>query len=261
MGFIGDIFGGGSAKKAAKAQVEATKLGINEMRRQFDQTRSDLAPWRVEGSKAIGQLGAMLQPGYDHTKSPGYEFRLGEGLRAVENSAAARGILQSGGTLKGIERYAEGMAADDFDRAFNRTASVAAGGQQVGTALGQLGADKSRGIAELYTQQGNAKASGYIGQANAIGNTLGQIASIGAMFLSDERLKKNVEEVGLTEDGIPAVAFNYRQDKGMKLPRGRFIGVMAQDVERVRPDAAGPRVNGYRSVDYSRLGDFYLEGR
>lgn len=171
MGVIGDIagaiIGGNASKKAAKAQEKSTQRGIAEISRQYDLTRQDFAPWRAEGATAIGKMGEMLKPGYDHTTSPGYEFRLGEGMRTVENSAAAKGILQSGGTLKGLMRYGQGVAAEDFNDQFNRQASVAAGGQQVNTTLGALGAQKAGGIAELFTQGGNAKASGYVGQANA----------------------------------------------------------------------------------------------
>lgn len=190
MGFIGDIanaiIGGNASKKAAKAQEKSTEKGVAELSRQFDQTRADFAPWREAGGIAIGNLSKMLEPGYDHTTSPGYEFRLGEGMRTVENSAAAKGLLQSGGTLKGLMRYGQGLAAEDFNDQFNRTASVAAGGQQVNTTLGQLGQNKAMGIADLFTQGGNARASGYIGSANAwingINNTSNRIDSVLKIF-------------------------------------------------------------------------------
>ncbi len=171
MGFIGDIagavIGSNAAKKGAKAQVRAAELAVGEQQRQYDQTREDFAPWRAAGSDAIGSLSAMLKPGYDHTTSPGYQFRFGEGQRAVEGSAASRGMLMSGGTLKDLIRFGQGTAADDFNDQFNRTASVAAGGQQVNTTLGQLGANKANQVGDLRTQQGNARASGYVGSANA----------------------------------------------------------------------------------------------
>lgn len=171
MGIIGDIagafIGAKASKKASKAQIEATKLGIGEIGRQFDLGRADLAPWREAGGAAIRRLSDMVMPGYDYTASPGYEFRFNEGRRAVEGSAAGRSTLLSGDTLKDLWRFGEGLAADDFDRSFNRNASIAGGGQQVATAGAQLGANAGAGIADLYTQQGNARASGYIGQANS----------------------------------------------------------------------------------------------
>lgn len=176
LSVLGGIFGGKGAKKAAKAQTQAAQMGINEIARQYDQTRADFAPYREAGSQAIGSLSAMLQPGYDHTTSPGYQFRFNEGQRAVEGSAASRGMLMSGGTLKDLTRFGQGIAAQDFNDQFNRTASVAAGGQQVNSTLGQLGANAANSTANLYGNIGNAKASGYAGQNQAFQGTLGNLA-------------------------------------------------------------------------------------
>lgn len=190
MGVIGDIagafIGAKASSKAAKAQVKSAELGVGEIRRQYDQTRTDMEPWRVAGGAAIGSLADMLRPGYDHTTSPGYQFRFNEGQRAVESGGAARGMLMSGGTLKDLVRFGQGVAADDFNDQFNRTASVAAGGQQVNSTLGALGANASNNIADLRTQQGNARASGYVGQANAwiggINNVNDRLSSLAKMF-------------------------------------------------------------------------------
>lgn len=175
---LGGIFGGSQAKKAANAQADAARYAADIGDKQFQQTRTDMAPWREAGGKAIGQLSDMLQPGYDYTASPGYQFRLSEGLKGVEGSAASRGILHSGGTLKGINNYAQNMAAGDFGDQFNRVASVAAGGQQAATTLGQLGAQNARSAGDFATQAGNARASGYVGQANAFNGTLKNLTSL-----------------------------------------------------------------------------------
>lgn len=170
--------GSGAAKSAAKAQTDSAALGVEEQRRQYDQTRTDMAPWREAGGAAIGQLSQMIQPGYDHTTSPGYQFRFNEGQRAVESSAASKGMLMSGGNLKDLVRYGQGVAAQDYGDQFNRVASVSQGGQQAATNLGQFGANASNQISNLYTQAGNAKASGYVGSANAWGQGIGNISSM-----------------------------------------------------------------------------------
>jgi hypothetical protein len=178
VGAIGSaVIGSSAAKKAASAQDKSAQLAIAEQRRQFDLNRSDLEPWRTAGGAAITGGFNMLQPGYDYTASPGYQYRLDEGLRAVQNSAAAKGILQSGGTLKGIDREAQGLAAQDYNDQFNRMMSIASGGQQAATSTGQFGMETGRSIADLLTQAGNAKASGYIGSANAISQGIGNVFS------------------------------------------------------------------------------------
>ena len=178
----GALISSSAAKKAAKAQTQSADQAIAEQRRQYDLTRGDMAPWREAGGAAIGQLSDMLQPGYDYTASPGYQFRFNEGQRAVESGGAARGMLMSGGTLKDLTRFGQGVAADDFNQQFNRVASVAAGGQQANNTLGALGANMANNIGDLYTQQGNARASGYAGQAAAWGGALNNLGSIGMRY-------------------------------------------------------------------------------
>lgn len=56
----------------------------------------------------------------DFEADPGYEYRLEQGGRAVENSAAARGAQLSGATLKALARFGQNEGAAEYDRAFNR---------------------------------------------------------------------------------------------------------------------------------------------
>jgi hypothetical protein len=263
-GAIGSaVIGSSAAKKAAKAQQQSTDAAIAEQHRQFDLNRADLEPWRTAGGSAITGGYAMLQPGYDYTASPGYQFRLDEGLRGVENSAAARGLLQSGGTLKGIDKYAEGLAAQDFNDQFNRYMSVASGGQQATQAGAQLGQQGANSIADLLTQAGNAKASGYMGQANAISQGIGGVTSAilpfiggmggggfsgtGSIGLSDVRAKTDIRKVGKTDGGLNVFTYRYKGDKQM------HMGVMAQEVAHKQPGALGPTLGDLLTVDYEAV--------
>jgi hypothetical protein len=83
------LLGSSSAKKAANAQVAGAKYAADLGDKQFQITREDFAPWREAGGAAVTRLADMTQPGYDHTTSPGYQFRFSEGQRAIESSAAA----------------------------------------------------------------------------------------------------------------------------------------------------------------------------
>lgn len=51
---------------------------------------------------------------------PGYKFRLSQGQKALETSAAARGTLNTGGTLKGIVDYGQALASQEYGNVFNR---------------------------------------------------------------------------------------------------------------------------------------------
>jgi len=121
----------------------------------------------------------------DLEMDPGYQFRLGEGMKALERSAAARGGLLSGSALRGTQRFGQELASQEYMNAFNRAqaqlgtrlgtlGSLYGGGQasaqQIAGQAGQMGSN----IGNLMMQGGQARASGYLGQANALSQALGQ---------------------------------------------------------------------------------------
>jgi hypothetical protein len=121
-------------------------------------------------------------------QDPGYQFRLKEGMQGLERSAASRGGLLSGGTLKGIQRYGQDMASQEYTNAFNRyqaertgtlnpLQSLAGVGQSTANTLGTMGMNYANQVGELYQGGANARASGYMGQANAISGAIGNISN------------------------------------------------------------------------------------
>lgn len=142
----------------------------------------------------------------DFEQDPGYQFRLSEGMKAIQASAAAKGGLLSGRTLKDIGRFSQNTASDEFLQAynrfnlnrqntFNRYASLAGIGQQASTTTAQLGQNAATqagqdlvagGQAQASGQIGaaNARASGYVGQANAFGQGMTNLGSIGQSYLN-----------------------------------------------------------------------------
>lgn len=56
----------------------------------------------------------------DMLKEPGYQFRLGQGQKALEQSAAGRGTLRTGGTLKDILGYGQNFASQEYGNVYNR---------------------------------------------------------------------------------------------------------------------------------------------
>lgn len=200
-----------SASKAASAQTKAAESAnqvtlqqLAQQQKQYEQDRSDLLPYREAGYTALGQLGKGTGAGgefnrdfamSDYQADPGYAFRLEQGQRGVEASAAARGGVLSGGTLKALARYNQGAASQEYgasydrwrasttDR-FNRLASVAGVGQTATNAgIAAAGANSAAQmagagrVADNLLSAGNARASQYVAQGNAIGGALGQAGS------------------------------------------------------------------------------------
>jgi hypothetical protein len=107
--------------------------------------------------------------------SPDYQFRLDEGLNAVQNSAAARGGLYSGNALRGINEYGQGLAAGEFGNWFNRQAALAGIGQTATSQAGQGAMATGANVGNLLIGQGDARASGIINQTNSLTNVLNQL--------------------------------------------------------------------------------------
>lgn len=190
---IGDLVGGymgsDAAKDAAQMQIDATKLGIDEVRRQYDQTRADQLPWMEAGKRALGTLEGQLPEltskftANDLTNDPGYQFQLDQGLDAITAAGRAGGSLDSGATLKALLEYGQGHAGKFYNEAFNRDqvskssiynmlSGLSGTGQTTAQQLATTGAGASQSIAGLLGQGANAAASGEVGSTNAWINAL-----------------------------------------------------------------------------------------
>lgn len=214
IGAVGAIGGGliasSGAKKAADAQTKAAQDANAAQERMFAEQNRLQEPFRQGGLTAQNEIMQLLgiggdkaAAGYgslgksfgmsDFEQDPGYAFRQSEGMKALERSAAARGNLLSGSTLKGVQRFGQDLASQEYQNAFNRyqversaklnpLQSLMGSGQSatnvMTTAAGQAGQNQA---ANLYGA-GQARASGYVGQANALSTALGQIGGIASSF-------------------------------------------------------------------------------
>lgn len=147
-----------AAQNAADTQAEATKYASDLQQKQYEQTRSDLMPYSDAGKNALGQLtgfnpqayqgdqfsfngsgdtgyssqlpdsnihsaydGPTYQVGeFNFEESPSYQFRKQQGMDGIQGSAAARGGLQSGGTLKALNNYNSDLASQEYATAHNQ---------------------------------------------------------------------------------------------------------------------------------------------
>lgn len=110
--------------------------------------------------------------------SPDYKFRLQEGMKAIERSAAARGGLRSGATMRSLNNYAQDTASTEYGNYVNRLAALAGVGQSATDSTTQAGMQYANGASNAYTNAGNARASAYANTGNAINQGVGNIASM-----------------------------------------------------------------------------------
>jgi hypothetical protein len=187
--------GSQAAKKAGESQAGAARDAAALSNEQYYQTREDQAPFREAGYRALGTLertagnvpGAFKFGAGDYQADPGYAFRLSEGQKALDRTAAARGGLISGGALKAATRFGQDMGSQEYQNAYtraltgyntgvasenqlyNRQAGLAGIGQTATNLVGQAGAANAANVGNLMTSGAAAQAAGQVGQANALG--------------------------------------------------------------------------------------------
>jgi hypothetical protein len=153
---------------------------------QTSQTIGTVTPFPGTQTQHSGAFGSLMKDfsAADFQTDPGYEFRLAEGQKALDRSAAASGKLFSGGTLKANDRYNQDFASNEYGNAFNRfntnkmnrynmLSNQAGMGQLSASQTAQLGANTANNVSQNtingMTQAANARASGYAATGNAIG--------------------------------------------------------------------------------------------
>ena len=196
------LLGAGAARDAANTQANAQAQANQLLYQQYLQQRADLAPFTGAGLGAQNKLLTYLGlPGgtqgadygkyakdfgmTDFTTDPGYAFRLSEGQKALDRSAAARGGLISGGALKAAQRFGQDLGSQEYQSAFNRyqtnranqlaplsslTGSGQASAAGQAAAAGNYGAAAGAGLTNI----GAAQAAGGTGMANALAGGVGQ---------------------------------------------------------------------------------------
>jgi len=188
----GALISSNAARGAAQTQANAASESNRLAYEQYQQQREDQAPWRKAGEVALGQLGDLTKNGgdlnrrftmADFIKDPGYDFRMSEGAKAIERSAAARGGVLGGGTLKALSRYNQDFASQEYNNSFSRwnqennqqfgrLSSIAGLGSQANAANQQAGQNYTNTFSNNLMGAANASGAAQIGAANAISNSL-----------------------------------------------------------------------------------------
>jgi hypothetical protein len=165
------LLGANASKSAANTQAAAADRATQLQEQMFNKQLELQQPWQEAGVNALAKMQKGVVSDY---MDPSYQFRLGEGMKALDRQAAARGGLISGGALKAAQRYGQDYASQEFGNAYNRLASMAGLGQTATGAMGNAAGNYGVNQGQNYMGAANARASGYVGGANAVTGGLGQ---------------------------------------------------------------------------------------
>lgn len=194
---VGSAIASNASEDAADTQAGAANNAAQNQMNMFNRTVELQEPWRQAGIGALSQLTSGTAAGGDFNRDftmadfqqdPGLAFRMQQGQRSLESSAAARGGLLSGGAGKDLVEYGQNFGSQEYgnaynrfnadrDRRFNRLSSLAGIGQTATRDVSQAGMTTANNVGNYQTQAANAQAAGTIGQANAINQGISTIGN------------------------------------------------------------------------------------
>jgi len=188
-----------AANRLATANQGATALQT----RMYEDQVARQQPFYEAGLNALPGYTKGVMPGGDLVRpfaatdfqtDPGYGFRMSEGMKALDRTAAARGGLLSGATLKGAQRFNQDMASNEYNNAYNRyvgnqatqrnalaglTGFAPTAAQQIGNAgtnyatnVNNLSTNTATNYANADLTGAAARQSAYTGAGGAFANAL-----------------------------------------------------------------------------------------
>ena len=215
---VADIFGVGPAsqqQKGVESAAAASQASANQslalQREMFYKQLELQEPWRAAGVNALGKLqgGDYSQTpqfafNYNQNTDPGTQFRLQQGLNAMNATAAARGGLISGNALKAGQDYGQAQGSQEYQNAFNRyitgynadvsrannmynrVSNIAGTGQTTSNALAQMAGNYGQNASNTILGQGANRANSELQLGNIRGSQYGNIGNaigqVGGMF-------------------------------------------------------------------------------
>lgn len=222
-GLAGSVMSSNAAEDAANTQAQAANNASQMQWNEFNAIQANEQPYLNLGTSAITPL--LYAMGYNVAngpqgqfyltqnpnsplqqtfqaptlqqaeQTPGYQFQLQQGEQAINNSAAARGGLLSGATLKDLLSYGQGLASTNYQQAYNnalttfntnyntsannvnRLSGLVTLGQNTAANVGNQGLQTANNAGQLTTSAANATAAGQVGAANAWSSGLSGIGN------------------------------------------------------------------------------------
>ena len=182
------LIGGMAASDAASVQAGAADRTAELQYRQNQENVARQKPFYDVGVNALPELvQASRYTPFSMSKlqqDPGYAFRLSEGQKLLDRTAARDNRLFSGGALKAATRYGQDMGSQEYMSAFNRyqienaarlqpLQSLTGMAQTTANTLGTAGQNMASSVGDAMGSAAAARASGYVGGANALTSGLG----------------------------------------------------------------------------------------
>ena len=187
----GAAIGARSARKAADAQARSAEQGIQEQRRQFDAATQLFQPYVQAGVGSLGQQQALLglsgpeaqaQAISQIESGPQFQSLVQQGEAGILANASATGGLRGGNVQGALGQFRPQMLNALIQQQFQDLGTITNMGQASSGKQAAAGQLAGTNIANLYGQQGAAKAGAQMAQGNAWGSALGGIGNLFGMY-------------------------------------------------------------------------------
>lgn len=256
-GIVSTIFGGSKNKSSGSSSSQSTQSSSSTSssesgNKAYDYLMGAMSPNVQMGNDAFSMIGNMMGVGGDpgaadaayenYAKNSGFSRILDNAMTGIQNSAASRGMRLSGATLGAMQNKTGELVQNNLGNFMQQLSGLFSGGQQSAGLIGGAG-----GYSNSQSQSNSYGQSSSTGTQNSSGSSSPGI--FGSLFpggLSDRRLKEDLVPLGENPQGITVYRFKFTN-----LP-GEHVGVMADEVAEVLPEAIGERY-GYNTVNYEML--------
>ena len=226
-----------SGDEALAAQRAAAGQANQLQSQMYSQARGDLDPYAKAGTTSLSSLadGSFMN---NWQQDPGYQFRMQEGMKAINNASAARGMSNSGATMKALANYGQNQASNEYNNVYNRNygrlSDLASNGQNAATNQAGYSQNYANAVGNNIIGVGNAQAANSQAASNRMSGLIQGGMQAGAMLFSDERVKQNFkpiskEDIAEFKSVIKPVTYEY---KDSFYGEGVFPGIIAQDLEK-----------------------------
>lgn len=222
---ITSVYGGQMNQGAGAANFLSQLLGVSPS------GVSGTANTVGNAANAIAGAGGAQQGYNNYLQMAGYAPAMRQMAQGVTGQGAASGLLNSGATAKALQTRGTELNQGFFNNYLQQLQGLSGLGLQAGGLVANTG-------------QKSTSTGGGPSTAGSIASTVGSLASI----FSDRRLKRDIKLQRRDPDGLGWYEFAYKWN-----PAKRLIGVMADEVAKLRPRALGPERLGFATVDYGAL--------
>lgn len=223
------VFGG----KGSKEKQQSTSSSQNLAYQPVSQAFNPLMGYATSGADSLKKLLGGDTSEFDtYRAGTGYDFEKDRGESGIMTMLGSKGMRNSGAALKSLVSFNDGLQRSSIN-------------QYVEKLLGLTGVGFNAG--QQLTQAGNTSQSQSTGSASSwdmpgIGKFIGSVVAG-----SDRRLKTDIKKVGQLDNGLNVYTYKYLNGKTT------YVGVIADEVKDIMPEALGPTMNGFMTVDYGKV--------